>query len=100
MHRAKVVTKYLDKKVEGWGGKLEVLTWPSQSPDLNPIENIWRYIKKQIRKMPKPSSLAARYQSVLDEWQKIPCRVLNNLVESMPRRVAMVIKNRGGHTKF
>ena len=37
--------------------------------------------------------LGQLYEQIKDEWTGIPHRVLNNLVESMPRRCAAVIKN-------
>ena len=41
-HRSKVVSDYL------WKSKVEVLDWPRNSPDLNPIENLWSYMKNKV----------------------------------------------------
>ena len=69
VHAAGVVTPYLESKEEGWSGRLQVLDWPSQSPDLNPIENLWAYIKKKLRKRTtKPSSLNQLFDFILEEW--------------------------------
>lgn len=99
-HRANPVKRYLDTKVADWGGRLNVLPWPSQSPDLNPIESVWAYIKKNLKNRTKPSNLDELFQRVLEEWEGTPARILANMVESMPDRVAAVLKSRGGHSKY
>jgi len=38
-HTAKIITKYLANK------KVKRINWPPQLPDLNPIKNLWKYIK-------------------------------------------------------
>jgi hypothetical protein len=42
-HRAKYVSKVLKSN------DVEVLPWPGNSPDLNPIENVWNYVKRRVR---------------------------------------------------
>ena len=82
---------------------IEVMVWPAQSPDLNPIENLWEELKKVLRKYPKPpKGVHELWDRVVEEWNKnkIPPKICQNLIESMPRRIEAVIKAKGGHTKY
>ena len=63
----------------------EIIDWPSNSPDLNPIENLWSIVKRNVeRKMPKNISDLRRF--MVEEWDDIPQTTLIGLVRSMKRR--------------
>jgi len=40
------------------------------------------------------------WERVQEEWDQIEPAVCQNLIESMPRRVAAVLKAKGGYTKY
>ncbi len=79
--------------------KIRVLDWPSQSPDLNPIEHIWEHVDRQLRGR-KPTNKDELFSLIKSEWSKIPLDVLIKLVDSMPRRCQAVIDAKGYPTKY
>lgn len=79
---------------------IKSLIWPGNSPDLNPIENLWHNIGRKITKKSPKSVL--ELQTVIESvWNDESTNSdLKNLYESMPRRIEAVIKARGGCTKY
>ena len=78
---------------------INVLEWPSQSPDLNPIEHLWTSLGKKIgnRAFTKKEDLK---KAVVKSWSNIDYNQIKCLVESMPKRLLNVIKAKGGLTKY
>ena len=82
-------------------GELYLLEWPPQSPDLNPIENLWAYFDFVIGD--RSMMFRAQMWKLLEKtWEKIANdrELLRNLVDSMPRRIDAVLKAEGGPTKY
>lgn len=79
--------------------KVEVLDWPSSSPDLNPIENLWGLMKKRLRN-DRPMSKSDLKQKLEDVWDKITTEDCQNLINSMHDRVVAVIKAKGDVTRW
>lgn len=79
---------------------LKVMTWPAQSPDLNPIKHLWTQLKRAIGKGSRPTFLPDLWEAIEREWLNITPETTRSLVESMPRRVAAVLKSRGGYTMY
>ena len=80
---------------------IALLPWPSQSPDLNPIENLWRYVKVQMHKNPtKPTNTNELWERVKAQWAALPVSLLTSLARSMPNRCAEVTAAKGGHTSY
>lgn len=76
-----------------------IIQTPAQSPDLNPIENLWDYLERQIRKR-TITGLPSLKIAIQEEWEKIPMSYTRKLVDSMPKRIKMVIDQKGLPTKY
>ena len=94
-HRAKVVKARLKDR------NIRVMEdWPGQSPDINPIENLWNIMKRLVNNL-KPTSRIKLIEDVVKSRNHAVSReILQNLVESMPRRIAAVIAAKGNVTKY
>lgn len=87
-HTSLLVKSYLQKS------KVNVLEWPAQSPDLNPIENLWRELKVRVHAR-RPSNLQELEVFAKEEWAKIPQETCQKLTENYRRRLHAVIKQKG-----
>jgi transposase len=68
-----------------------ILDWPSNSPDINPIENLWGIVKRHVE-IRKPKNLEELECYLKEEWEKISDDVLISLVASMKRRCELIIE--------
>jgi transposase len=95
IHTCKLASKWRESR------GIVSLPWPPNSPDLNPIENIWYLLKASIQKMnPRPMTLPKLKDAIKKAWNKCDVEIMNRLVESMPDRIAAVIEAQGGSTKY
>ena len=92
-HTSKVVAKWLKDD------KVKVLKWPSQSPDLNPIKNVWAELKKRVRAR-RPTNLTQLHQLCQEERAKMNPTYCGKLVEGYPKRLTHVKPFKGNATKY
>ena len=94
-HTSKLAKKWFEDQ------EFRVLRWPAQSPDLNPIEHLWDHLKRKLNEYEvSPKGIHELWERVEKEWNGISEEVVQNLIASMPRRCAAVIKAKDGHTKY
>ena len=94
-HRARVVNTFLQQ------AGVNRTDWPACSPDLNPIENLWDHLEQRVVRNQPPAQTLQQLLALLQlEWQAIPQHQLRRLTNSMRRRCAECIANRGGHTHY
>ena len=70
--------------------------WPGNSPDLNPIENLWAILKEKVSELPGATTADQLARQLRKAWAAISPDVLHNLVSSMPERMRQCIANKGG----
>uniref|UniRef100_A0A8K9XU40 Tc1-like transposase DDE domain-containing protein n=1 Tax=Oncorhynchus mykiss TaxID=8022 RepID=A0A8K9XU40_ONCMY len=92
-HKAKSTMEWFKNK------HIHVLEWPSQSLDLNPIENLWKELKTAVHKC-SPSNLTELELFCKEEWEKMSVSRCAKLIETYPKRLTAVIAAKGGATKY
>ena len=78
-----------------------LIDWPGNSPDLNPIENCWAWMKSQLKDC-QATSIPQLKEEIMRLWvyRMSDSEYLRNLVMSMPRRLQAVMENGGNATKY
>jgi transposase len=92
-HKAVNTMEYFDQN------NITLLSWPPQSPDLNPIENLWSYLKQKVAER-APKTITDLKQKIQEEWEKIPVAYCQKLVKSMGNRIEGCIRNSGRWTEY
>lgn len=94
-------SSHTSKATKIWLGRngLEPMVWPSSSPDLSPIENLWHEMKKKLRANPARTVDELKLKLV-DMWRSFTPQYCKKLIGTMPKRMDCVIKRKGDVTQF
>lgn len=78
-----------------------LLDWPAQSPDLNQIEHLWSLVKRQLSSYESiPVGVNELFDRFDEIWSKIEPSYCQDLIKSMPERIKVIIKAKGGYTRY
>jgi transposase len=102
IHSAYIVQDWLRDEA------IEIMDWPPYSPDLNPIENLWKQLKDEIiRAHPELITMGNSDQAMgylidcaKEAWEALKEDMLNKLAEGMQKRVDAVKAANGWYTKY
>ncbi|GFW81268.1 putative transposase like protein [Trichonephila clavipes] len=80
---------------------IPLLDWPGNSPDMNPIENIWELMKREVAKdvITNKTQLLERIIHVCNHHPQMQ-ETVQSCIDSMPRRIEALIAAKGGSTKY
>ena len=95
-HRARATLAHFDSH------NIRRVAWPPYSPDLNPIEHVWKVMKDWIARhySEYTSDQSENRRIVQEAWAALPEDFFHKLVASMPERMMAVIRAHGMHTSY
>jgi transposase len=103
IHRARVTQGWFDDN------EITVIEWPPNSPDMNPIEHVWKALKAKLHaRFPDTYALRGGPERVQEElakrlqvvWAELEEEVFERLISSMPARVQALYDAKGWYTRY
>ena len=77
------------------------MDWRAYSSDLNPIENLWSYIVRNIYAYGKVyDDVDELWEAIKQCWESIPKKIIKTVVKSMPKRMINLLENEGRSLKY
>uniref|UniRef100_A0A672YW65 Tc1-like transposase DDE domain-containing protein n=1 Tax=Sphaeramia orbicularis TaxID=375764 RepID=A0A672YW65_9TELE len=95
VHNARLTKDFFREK------NITLLDHPACSPDLNPIENIWGWMAREVYKNGHQfHTVDALGEAIFTTWSNVPTSLLETLASSRPKRIYEVINKNGGATHY
>jgi transposase len=91
LHTSPCVMAWFDEKA------ISVLDWPPYSPDFNPIENLWGWLKGEVVK-DNPETIDDLEESLIENWERITVDFLQGFIDSLYDRILLCIEMGGERT--
>src|SRR5262249_23123275 len=91
-HTSGSTKKFLEKE------RIDSLDWPASSPDLNIVEHVWIWMKKQVKVM-TPRTVDQWKRAIHDKWEEFPQEFIEKYLDGMPRRLQDCIASKGAKIK-
>lgn len=92
-HTSRLAKEYLAEN------NVRMLEWPPQSPDMNPIENLWSIVKEDVAKK-QPKNKSELKSAIIESWNQIPKTILEKLSLSFKKRALSLYRCKGKHIKY
>ncbi|GFV81279.1 transposable element Tc3 transposase [Trichonephila clavipes] len=94
-HRVVLMDDFLETE------NIQRMSWPANSPDLNPIEHVCNILGRQIAALSHPRRSVTELKRALQEaWNRLSLQLIHHLIASMVNRCAACLAVRGDHTPY
>jgi len=94
--------KHVSGYSQSWMKANKINWWktPPESPDLNPIENLWHELKEYIRREVKPIVKDELVKGIIDFWKTVDQRKCTKYIDHLKKVIPRVIEVNGNATGY
>ena len=95
-------SKHTNNKAKQWFVDNDIFWWktPPESPDMNPIENLWHELKHYLRSEVKPRNKAELIDGIQSKWKQITVEKCNRYIDHLKKVLPKVVERNGKASGF